>query len=186
MIIDHNFLEQSLNGTYDDIDRTICVVYAESSFFQVEESIFERNLTDQIISYSLGGKKVQGDTGDTLGGNDAEFVPIEPSNLPIRYPDRELSIENSYPFTFNFSRNSSFDPPGMETFDYYFPKDECVYWDMTDLRWNNTGTLSENSPTTHSKSSSGWKGVGWIEHNPRKHFKSNRDSHIWACNMPRI
>ena len=155
MTIDHEFLEQSLNGTYDSIDRTVCVVYAENSFFQVNDTRFERNLTDQIISYSLGGKKVQDDTGVSLGGNDATFIPIEPSNLPIRYPDRELSFENSYPFRFNFSRSSAFDPPGMKTYDFYFPRDECVYWDLNELRWNNTGTLfdlSSNSCPGLSKS----------------------------------
>ena len=166
MEIDHNFLEQSLNGTYENIDRTVCVVYADSSFFQVNDTRFERNLTDQIISYSLGGK-LQDDTG----GNDAEFNPIEPSNLPKRYPDRkpcddrdhaatgserervrELCIENSYPFQFNFSRNSSNDPPEMEVNDYYFQKDECVYWDMASFKWNNEGLLSKFSDyrTSHT------------------------------------
>ena len=139
MTIDHEFLEQSLNGTYENIERTVCVVYAETSFFQVNDTSFERNLTDQIISYSLGGK-LQDDTGGSLGGNDAEFKPIELSNLPIRDPDNDLvTIENSYPFLFNFSRNSSNDPPGMEILDYYFPKDECVFWDMDTFRWNDEG-----------------------------------------------
>ena len=139
MTIDHEFLEQSLNGTYENIERTVCVVYAEPSFFQVNETRFQRNLTDQIISYSLGGK-LQDDTGGSLGGSDAEFKPIELSNLPIRDPDNDLvTIENSYPFLFNFSRNSSNDPPGMEILDYYFPRDECVFWDMDTFRWNDEG-----------------------------------------------
>ena len=141
MTIDHDFLEQSLNGTYENIERTVCVVYAEPSFFQVNETRFQRNLTDQIISYSLGGK-LQDDTGGSLGGNDAGFKPIELSNLPVRYPDEpELNISNSYPFQFYFQRNSSNDPPGMDIFDHYFPRDECVYWDMTRFRWNDEGTL---------------------------------------------
>jgi len=146
MTIDHDFLEQSLNGTYENIERTVCVVYAEPSFFQVNETRFQRDLTDQIISYSLGGK-LQDDTDGSLGGNDAGFKPIEPSNLPLLYPDRDICIDsnrcidNYYPFLFKFSRNSSNDPPGMDIFDHYFPRDECVYWDMTRFRWNDEGPL---------------------------------------------